>query len=97
MGVSQTKEDYTKVVMVLHADERRKAVVDRVVLHLVELICPARAHADVANVSGLYDIMESLHRLFDGSVVIESVALQEINVIELETLEGCFDRIEYVL
>ena len=47
--------------MILHADERRKIVIDSIVLHRVELPRPAGAHADVAHVTGLDNIVECLH------------------------------------
>ena len=39
--------------MVLHRDERREVIVNRVVLHGLELICIAGAHANISDFSGL--------------------------------------------
>ena len=41
--------------------------------------------------------MQSLHRLLDRSVRVETVALQNVDVVELETLERLLYRLEDVL
>lgn len=41
---------------------------------LPTLVGPARAHADVADISCFDDIVKSLHSLLDGRVVVEAVA-----------------------
>ena len=40
-------------------------------LHLVELVRMARAHANVPHLAGLHDVVERLHRLLDGRVVVK--------------------------
>lgn len=66
---------------ILHTDERRQLVIDRIILHCVELVGETRAHPNIADVSGLDDIVQRLHCLFDRSVVVEAVALEEIDVL----------------
>jgi hypothetical protein len=41
--------------------------------------------------------MKRLHCLLDGSVVVETVALQHVDIVELETAQGVLDRVEDVL
>ena len=50
-------------------------------LHELELVCPATAHPDVPNQTGLNYIMQCLHRLLDGSVVVEPMALKDVDVV----------------
>jgi hypothetical protein len=66
-------------------------------LHDAELPRPTRAHPDVPDVAGLDDVVEGLHGLLDRGVWIEAMALQDIDVVQLESLERCFDRVEDVL
>ena len=47
--------------MVLHRDKRRQVMRDRVVLHDVELPSVAARHANIASITRLNDIVESLH------------------------------------
>lgn len=61
------------------------------------LVRIARAHADVAYVASLHDIMESLHSLFNGCVVVEPVALEHVDVVELQALQARFDSSENML
>ena len=60
-------------------------------LHELELPCPATAHSNVPDPSLLDDPMQSLHGLLDRSVLVESVALKEIDVIESKSLERSLD------
>jgi len=75
-----------QTVMVLHGDERGEPVRDRVVLHGMELIRVARAHADIPHIPSLDDIVKSLHSFFNWGGVVEAMALQQINIIKLEAL-----------
>ena len=38
------------------------------------MVCVARAHTDIADIAGLDDIVQSVHGLLDGGVIIKSVA-----------------------
>lgn len=72
--------------MILHRDERSEVVRDRVVLHGVELIGVATRHADVTGITGFDDVVQGLHGFGDGGVVVEAVALEDIDVVELQAL-----------
>lgn len=61
------------------------------------LVCIARAHADVADVASFYDVVEGLHGFLDGRVVVESVTLEYIDVVELQSLQARFNSGEDVL
>ena len=61
------------------------------------LVCIARTHANVAYVASLYDIVEGLHSFLNGCVVVESVTLQHVDVVELQSLQARFDSGEDVL
>ena len=92
-----------QAILILHRDEGREVVRDRVVwvfherietvstaigtdsargrddrkrrtLHLVELVGVAGTHANVADVSSLNDIVQSLHCLLYGRIRVKSVA-----------------------
>jgi hypothetical protein len=63
----------------------------------VELPRPAGAHPDVPHIPSLYDIVERLHGLLNRRIRVEAVALQKVNVIQLEPLERSFDGVEYML
>jgi hypothetical protein len=83
------------------------------------LPCVARAHANVAHVARLHDVVECLHlrvalvsankdqsgkkpsekeshRLLNRRLRIEAVALQDVDVLELEPLEAVLYRVEDV-
>jgi hypothetical protein len=66
-------------------------------LHSMELISPARRHADVAYIACLHYVVKSLHSFFDGSIVIKTMALEDIDVVKLEALQAMFDGFEYML
>ena len=57
----------------------------------------AATHAYVPDVSRLDNIMQSLHRLLDRCVRIEAVALQDVDVFKLETIQRLLHRIKNVL
>jgi hypothetical protein len=57
----------------------------------------AATHANVSRVSRLDHVVQSLHRLLDRCVIIETVALQNVDVVELETLERLLYSLEDVL
>ena len=46
----------------------------------------AAAHADVPYLAALNDIVQRLHRLLDGCLVVEAMALQQVDVVDLEAL-----------
>ena len=70
-----------QIVEVLHRDERRELIIDRVVLHRLKLIGVAARHPNVADVASLDDIMEGLHCLFNRSFRIETMALEHVYVV----------------
>lgn len=60
-------------------------------LHHLELPSPATAHSDMSHISRFDHIVKRLHGLFDRRIVVEAVTLEEINVVELESLERVLD------
>ncbi len=50
-------------------------------LHELELPSPTTGHPNVSYPSELDNIMESLHRLLDRSLGVESVALEDVHVV----------------
>lgn len=75
----------------------RSARVRRLTLHLVELPRIAARHANVARIPRLHDIMQRLHRLLDRRFIIEAVALEDVDIVELQALERRLDAVEDVL
>lgn len=61
-------------------------------LHELELPRPATGHADVPDPTGLHDVVKRLHRLLDGRLVVESVTLEDVDVVESEPLKRALDR-----
>ena len=55
-------------------------------LHDLELPRPATAHTDIPDPARLHHIVQSLHGLFDGRVIVEAVALEDIDIVELQAL-----------
>lgn len=80
--------------MVLHADKFGPAVLFGDELHAREFGRPHAACADVAHFSGLDKIVECFHGFFKGRVVVEAVDLEKVEVIRVETSEGCIDLVE---
>lgn len=83
--------------MVLHRDKRCQVVGDGVVLHREELVCIARAHSNVANVARFDNIVQSLHRFFDRCLRVEAMALEDVNVVEIEPFQTSLDAVKDVL
>lgn len=95
------------IVLVLHGDEWGEAVIDSIgypvsavvtnrivewlTLHQLELPCPTTAHTNVSYFASLHNIVNGLHGLLDGSLVVESVKLEDVNVFQLESLQGVVD------
>ena len=85
--------------MVLHADKGCELVCDGVVLHGVDyaksasfaqevsgtrtLPGEAAAHANVPHFSALDDVVQRLHGLLNGCVIIEAMALQYVHKVKL--------------
>ena len=61
------------------------------------LIGVAGAHADVAHVASLHDVVERLHRLLDRCIIVEPMALKNVNVVELQTLQAVLDALKDML
>lgn len=57
-------------------------------LHSVKLPSITATHPNVAHPTRLDNIVKGLHSLSDGCLVIEPVALKDIDVVGLETVEG---------
>ena len=72
-----------ETVLILHRDKRRKLVGNCIVLHCLELVGVAARHPDVSCIAGFDYIMQSLHGLGDRSVVVEAMALDYVDIIEL--------------
>lgn len=83
--------------MVLHRDKGRQVVGDRIVLHRVELIRIARAHSDVADVARSDNIVQSLHSFLDWGPVIEAMTLEDVDIVEIESLQTSLDAIKDML
>jgi hypothetical protein len=66
-------------------------------LHDAELPRPTRAHPDVSDVAGLDDVMEGLHGLLNGGIWVETMALQDIDVVQLKSLQRGLNGVEDVL
>ena len=56
-------------------------------LHCMELPSITATHANVAYPTRLDNVVKSLHCLFNGSLRVEPVALEDIDVVHLETFE----------
>jgi hypothetical protein len=54
-------------------------------------------HSNVTHPTRLDNIVKGLHSLFNGCLMVEPVALKDIDVVGLETFERRFYRIEDVL
>ena len=57
----------------------------------------AAAHAYVPHVSRLDNVMQGLHYLLEWRVTVETVALQYVDVIELEAFERFLHRVKNML
>lgn len=60
-------------------------------LHQLELPRETTAHSNIPHRTRLHDVMQSLHGLFDGRLIIEAVALQDIDVVKLKAVQRVFD------
>lgn len=78
-------------VVALHGDELGPAVLLGHKLHLRELVRPHARGADVANLARLDEVVQSAHRLFDRSGVVEAVNPEEIDVVGAKALKGVVD------
>ena len=63
-------------------------------LHKLELPRPTTAHPDIANHPALHNVVESLHRLLDWSLLVKPMTLEDVDVVELKSLERVLDRRE---
>jgi len=73
-----------KVVVVLHRDKLRPAVLLRRELHRGELIGPHRRSAQVPNFAALDQVMKCFHGLFNRYTGVESVDLEEVDIVSLK-------------
>jgi len=86
-----------QAMVVLHGDERSEVVENSIVLHSVELPSEAAAHSNVASMSSLDYIVQSMHRFLDRGVRVKPVTLKNIHVVNLKAFEAGLYRIEDVL
>ena len=86
-----------QVVIILHAHELGPAVLLGAELHAGELVGPHAAGADVADLVTAHEIVQRLHGLLDGDRAVETVNLQQIDVIRLEAGEGGVHSLENAL
>jgi hypothetical protein len=86
-----------QTVVVLHRDKWRELVIDRIVLHRVELVGVAARHPNISRISSLNDIMQSLHRLCNRCVGVKAVTLKDVDIVKLEPFKRVFDGFEDVL
>lgn len=66
-------------------------------LHQLELPCPTTAHTDVSNFTRSHHVVERLHRLLNRGLIVESMELEHIDIIQLQSLERIIDRREDTL
>ena len=74
--------------MILHANELGPAMLLGRKLHLRKLCGPHAARADVADLSGLDKVMQSLHGLFHWDSSVEAVDLEEVQIGSVEASES---------
>lgn len=78
----------------LHANELGPALALRDVIEHGKLPGPHAARSDVPHLAALHQVVESLHRLFGGSLRIEAVDLKEVDVGRPEARKGRVHGIE---
>ena len=83
-----------QVVLVLHGHEPGPAAQVGGVLQLGELPCVHRRCAEVADLAGLDDVVQRLHRLLDRGVGVEAVDLVQVDVVGAEPGQGGVDLFE---
>ena len=88
MEISQTAVGRERGV-----DRKRRGLT----LHGVKLVRKTAAHTDIPHPPLLHHIVQRLHRLFDRRLGVKAVALQEIDIVELQSFQRGLDRVENVL
>ena len=83
-----------EVVHVLHGDELGPAAALGDHVHLQELPGVHGAGADVEHLAGSHEVVQRLHLLLHGSVVVEAVRDVEVDVVGAEALERGVDLAE---
>ena len=83
-----------QAVVVLHADELGPAVLLGSELQHGELVGEHGRSTDVVHLATLNEIVQCLHRLLNWSRLVEAVNLQQVDVVGVETLEGCIHGAE---
>ena len=83
--------------MVLHANELGPSMLLCCELQCREFYRPHTTRADISNLSTFHKIMQRLHCLFNGDILVEAVDLQEVDVVDLKSLQAPFDRFEDML
>lgn len=80
-----------QIIVVLHGRERRPAVVAGSKLHIVELIPIHSRSAQRADLAGLDEVVQGLHRLLDGRIVIVAVDDVQIQIVGAEPPQRAVD------
>ena len=83
-----------EVVVVLHGDELRPAVLCRHVLRLAELPGPHRRRTEIAHLPCTDDVVERLHRLLDRCHRVPAMDLIEVDVVGAEPRQALVDLAE---
>ena len=80
-----------QVIVVLHDREGGPAVVPGGELHIVELVAVHGRRAQRPHLAGFHQVVQGLHRLLDGGVVVEAVDDVEVEVVGAEAAQGAVD------
>lgn len=80
--------------MILHANELGPPILLRHKLHLRKLHRPHTTRTNIPDLPALDQIMQSLHCLLDRRVLIESVDLQQVDVVRFQARERFIDGVE---
>lgn len=83
-----------QIVVILHADKFRPAILLSNELQLRKLDCPHTARANIPYLPALNKIVKCLHGLLEWGSRVESMNLQKVDVVEVETLQRRIDGVE---
>lgn len=74
-----------QIIMIFHNTERRKTVIPCGKLHIVKLITVHGGSAQSPHLSRLHQLMQRLHRLLYGRVIIEPMYDIDIQIVRPQT------------
>src|ERR1700734_3848603 len=83
-----------QIVMILHGNESRPSVAIRKIQCLRELPRVHGRRSDIANLAGLYYVVQRFKRFFDRRLVIPSVDLIQVHVVGSETTQALVEFIK---